>query len=84
MRRPLVPESDWVRLEISTALARPDVLVIPIAVDGASIPKPDHLPDDLKGLAFRSGFVFKNDDFGRNLERLVKFLGGPEPRYGYV
>jgi hypothetical protein len=75
----LEDETDWVRIEISTALARPDVLVIPVAVDGASIPRPEQLPQDLKNLAFRSGFVFKNDDFSRNLERLVEFLGGPEP-----
>jgi TIR domain len=65
----LEDENDWVRIEISTALARPDVLVIPVAVDGASIPRPEQLPQDLKNLAFRSGFVFRNDDFSRNLER---------------
>jgi hypothetical protein len=51
----LEDENDWVRIEISTALARPDVLVIPVAVDGASIPRPEQLPQDLKNLAFRSG-----------------------------
>lgn len=73
-RSRLEDENDWVRIEISTALARPDVLVIPVVVDGGSLPKPQQLPQAVKDLAFRSGLVFRNDDFGRNLERLVEFL----------
>lgn len=46
-KRRLDDESDFVRLEIATALRR-DIPVIPVRVQGAGIPKPDQLPDDLK------------------------------------
>jgi hypothetical protein len=41
---------DHVRIEIETALAR-GIRVIPVLVDGATMPRPDALPDTLKALA---------------------------------
>lgn len=38
------------RREIAMALARPDVTVIPVVVDGATMPKPDQLPQNIRGL----------------------------------
>jgi formylglycine-generating enzyme required for sulfatase activity len=43
-------QNDYVRLEIATALDK-NVLVIPVLVQGAGMPRPDDLPDDLKQLA---------------------------------
>jgi hypothetical protein len=42
---------DFVRLEIETALARPDVVVIPVLVEDAIMPSPAELPPSLKELA---------------------------------
>jgi hypothetical protein len=43
---------DWVRLEIAHALAG-DVRVVPVLVEGAKMPAPSDLPDDLSGLSHR-------------------------------
>jgi hypothetical protein len=44
---------DFVRLEIATALKR-GIRVIPVLVEGASMPRPGELPDDLKSLVRRN------------------------------
>jgi len=49
-RRRLDNPNDFVRIEITTALKR-GIRVIPVLVDGASMPRPSDLPDDLKSLA---------------------------------
>ena len=41
------------RREIATALARKGVTVIPVLVDGATMPKPQQLPDDIRALTDR-------------------------------
>lgn len=43
---------DWVRKEISEALKR-NLRVIPVLVNGADMPDPDDLPEDLKGLSLK-------------------------------
>lgn len=51
--RRLDNESDYVRLEIATALAR-DIPVVPVLVRGARMPKADQLPEDIRELAYRN------------------------------
>ena len=46
----LMAEDDVHRREIALALARPDVTVIPVLVDGAAMPRPDELPDNIREL----------------------------------
>ena len=46
-QRRLDDPADFVRIETGAALKR-DIPVIPVLVQGASAPKPDQLPDDLK------------------------------------
>ena len=48
-RRRLDNSEDFVRVEIATALKR-GIRVIPVLVEGASMPRPSDLPDDLKSL----------------------------------
>jgi TIR domain len=45
--------ADFVRIETAAVLKR-DIPVIPVLVQGATAPKPDQLPDDLKNLAYRN------------------------------
>jgi TIR domain len=52
-QRRLDNAEDFVRLEIATALKR-GVRVIPVLVDGASMPRRPDLPDDLELLVRRS------------------------------
>ncbi len=49
-RQRLMSVDDVHRREIALALARPDVTVIPVLVDGATMPKPDELPDNIRDL----------------------------------
>ena len=49
-RQRLMSEDDVHRREIAMALARPDVTVIPVVVDGATMPKPDQLPQNIRDL----------------------------------
>ena len=44
---------DFVRREIATALKR-EIRVIPVLMDGASMPRSTELPDDLKPLVRRN------------------------------
>src|SRR5262249_27770041 len=62
--------NDYVTIEIAAALAR-NIRVIPVLVDGASIPKADKLPDSLKPLVRRHAVEIRNTQFGRDAEALV-------------
>lgn len=46
----LMAEDDVHRREIALALARRDVTVIPVLVDGATMPRPDELPENIRDL----------------------------------
>jgi uncharacterized protein YjbI with pentapeptide repeats len=81
---------DFVRIEIETALER-DVLVIPVLVNGATMPQPDELPASLVGLAGRHTQVLRASRFDADVVRLLEALderlssGGPgrwEPSVG--
>jgi DivIVA domain-containing protein len=65
---------DFVRLEIETALARPGVRVIPVLVDGASVPNSSDLPEVLSPLARRNGISMSHEGFGGDLGRLLTTL----------
>ncbi len=62
---------DWIRIELSTALAR-DIRVIPFILPGAKMPKKDDLPDDLDNLADRNAIVTGSERFEEDLEALVE------------
>ena len=79
--RRLDDPNDFVRIEIAAALQR-DIPVIPILLDGASIPTADQLPDDLKGLALRNGLDVRHASFHDDLDRLIRDLKGQLDRAG--
>lgn len=63
--------SDWVRFEIESALAR-DILVIPLLVEMATLPKKSELPESLQDLVFRNTATLRHgNDFDTDLERLI-------------
>src|SRR5260370_27013674 len=66
-------ETDWVRLEISTALAR-KVPVVPLLIDGTKMPKANLLPEDLRAFAFRQAANFDTEDFRNQMRRLTNKL----------
>jgi hypothetical protein len=83
----LFEESDWVRLEVATALEK-KIPVIPLLVEGARMPKPGDLPKDLEGFAYRQAAVLDvGVDFRVHMERLTKSMDrilalrkSPEPQ----
>jgi hypothetical protein len=72
-RRRLDDPGDFVRLEIGAALTR-GVRVIPILVDGASMPREDQLPESLAPLVRRQALELDPDRFGRDFQRLLPVL----------
>jgi alkylated DNA nucleotide flippase Atl1 len=73
---------DWIFLEIKSALDR-DVPVIPVLVEGASMPRLEELPDELGELALRQGAELRDVSWRQDVERLASALPassrGPTP-----
>src|SRR5215469_5622770 len=69
-KRRLENSEDYVRTEIATALRR-GIRVIPVLVEGASMPRAGDLPDDLKALSRRNALQLSHDRFRGDSERLV-------------
>ena len=69
--RRLDNESDFVRLEIASALRR-DIPVIPVRVQGATVPKPDSLPPDLKDFSYRNAVELTHERWNSDVQLLVE------------
>lgn len=68
----LMDKNDFVRIEIAAGLARPDMLVIPILVNNAQLPRADVLPANLRELIHRNAATVRNDpDFNRDTQWLI-------------
>jgi hypothetical protein len=65
--------SDWIRVEIATALTR-KIKVIPVLVGGATMPATESLPDDLDGLAQRQAHELSDKRWTYDVERLMQAL----------
>lgn len=66
---------DFVRLEIESALEK-GIPVIPLLVQGASMPEEKDLPASLKKLVYQNGIPIRPDpDFHRDMDRLISALG---------
>jgi hypothetical protein len=72
--RRLDDPADFVRIEIEAALARkPEIMIIPVLVGSAPVPKATELPESMRELAFRNCvWVRPNPYFREDLERLVR------------
>jgi hypothetical protein len=73
-RRRLDKPDDFVAVEIAAALARNNILVIPVLVDGTHMPKASELPTPLKALALRNAIQVRNTNFGNDAEQLITKL----------
>ena len=70
--RRLDDPTDFVRLEVETALTRDDVRVIPILVDNAKMPTPQELPTGLAALTRRQAVEINPVNF--DTRRLLRVL----------
>jgi hypothetical protein len=67
-------QNDFVRFEIETALQR-SIPVVPLLVEGATMPRPDQLPETLRDLAFyNAAEVDSGRDFRVHTQRLIESL----------
>jgi uncharacterized membrane protein YhaH (DUF805 family) len=62
--------TDYVRVEIESALKR-DIRVIPVLVDGASMPRPSDLPASLQALARRNAVEIAHHRFAADCDDLA-------------
>jgi TIR domain-containing protein len=65
--------ADHVRVEVATALKQ-GTIVIPILVQGASMPRSADLPEDIRDLAFYNGLRLTPEFWRPGVERLIKEL----------
>jgi hypothetical protein len=72
---------DFVRLEVETALRRPDVTVIPVLVAGAQMPEAERLPEGLRPLVRRNALDLSDMRWRFDVQRLMatlhELLAGP-------
>ena len=71
----LQDENDFVRIEITSALKRDSITVIPVLVGGAKIPPEGALPPDIEELSLlNAARVRTGRDFRRDVDNLIKAL----------
>ena len=67
---------DFVRIEIEAALQR-DIPIVPVLVQGATIPSSEDLPETLQSLVYRNGIPVRADpDFHQDMDRLIRGIEG--------
>ncbi len=71
--RRLDDPDDFVRIELASALRR-DVAVIPVLVRGAKMPHVEHLPEDLKELAYRNAVELTHPRWKSDAQVLIRAL----------
>ena len=67
-------QEDYTRLEVATALKSDDVLVIPVLVQGASMPRADEVPADLVALTRRNARELHDSNWDSDVQYLITFL----------
>jgi hypothetical protein len=69
--------NDYVRAEVRIALQRA-AMVLPILVDGAQMPKPKLLPDEIRPIAARNALPLRHESFDDDTEAILDtILGTP-------
>lgn len=74
-QRRLDNPSDFVRLEIAAALQR-NIRIIPVLVEGASMPRMEDLPPDLASLTRRNAIELSDARFTFDVDRLIQTIEG--------
>jgi ribosomal protein L7/L12 len=72
-KRRLENPQDFVRVEVRKGLKR-GIPVVPVLLDGAPIPEPSRLPNDLKSLARRNAEFIEHRTVDTDVERLIRRL----------
>jgi len=72
-KRRLDDPDDFVRMEVAAALRR-EVTIIPILLNGATMPHASTLPPDIAPLVRRQGLAITDTDFDHDVKRLITRL----------
>ena len=72
--RRLDDPTDYLRVEVATALRNEKVRVIPLLVGQASMPAPEDLPADLAELARRNGFELRDSRWDSDVTLLIRAI----------
>jgi TIR domain len=72
--RRLDDPTDYLRVEVATALRNEKIRVIPILVGQASMPAPEDLPADLAELARRNGFELRDSRWDSDVTLLIQAI----------
>jgi hypothetical protein len=75
-KRRLDNPDDFVRIEIATALRR-NIPVIPILLEGATVPKAQELPEELKDLTVSNALDLRHTSFHTDINKLIRSLKAP-------
>jgi len=68
-------ERDYVHEEVAAALAR-ELLVIPVLIEGGTLPRQNDLPEDIRDLALHQKHEISHEHFGRDVEGLISAIKG--------
>ena len=74
---------DWVRNEIASALRR-NILVLPVFVDGATMPATEALPEDLSRLTRKQAAEISNTRWDYDVAQIITILGKTTPAAGHA
>jgi formylglycine-generating enzyme required for sulfatase activity len=77
--RRLDSDRDYVRIELAAALKR-NIPVIPVLVDGATMPLEESLAEDLRPLARRHALELRHTRFNADADAIMHALEGVVPR----
>ncbi len=66
---------DYVRAELRAALSRP-LLVVPVLVGAARMPKPEELPEDIRSVATKNALPLRHESFDDDTENIVAAVLG--------
>jgi len=72
--RRLEKPDDFVRIEVAKAIKR-KVRVIPVLVKGATMPKPEDLPEELRSLTRRQALELRHESWDSDVDHLSSALG---------
>jgi TIR domain-containing protein len=78
-KRRLDDPADFVHIEVASVLRVPQVKVIPVLVDGATMPTADVLPPELESLTRRQALEFHRSG-GSSIGQLLTAIGAAEKR----
>ncbi|WP_299926099.1 TIR domain-containing protein [uncultured Nocardioides sp.] len=82
-KRRIDESNDFVRLEVESALAAKHLRVIPVLVEGATMPTPEELPRSIRRLARLNAFELSDKRWTSDIEHLTRQLRelteGPPP-----